>query len=186
MNKTDAIDIIFKDIPADAPAICTTGMITREVFTTHDRPNNFYMIGSMGQASSIGIGIALNKPGLPVFVFDGDGSALMSLGNFPLIGYLQLENFYHIILDNETYSSTGGQKTISSDTILANIAKSSGYKTTYIFTEPQELADNFRNIIRTKGPVCVLIKVEPGTVKGIARVSYTPEEIHERFKNELV
>jgi len=144
------------------------------------------MIGSMGHASSIGIGIALNKPGLPVFVFDGDGSALMSLGNFPLIGYLQPENFYHIIFDNEVYGSTGGQKTISSDINLADIAKSSGYRSTYKFTDPQELAENFRNVIKNKGPVCVLIKVKPGNLKGIARVSYTPEEIHKRFKSELV
>ncbi len=186
MNKIEALQVIFKVLPDNAPIICTTGMISREVFTLNDRANNFYMIGSMGYASSIGIGIALNKPDIPVFVFDGDGSALMNLGNFPLAGFLQLKNYYHIIFDNQVYSSTGGQKTITSDINLADIAKSSGYVSVNTISELSELERYFQNIISNNGPICVQINVESGNIKGIARVSHTPEKIKDQLRNSLI
>ena len=113
IGRYRAIEKILAHVrPADL-VLSTTGMISREVFFTEDRPGNFYMIGSMGLLSSFGLGLALMVPEQRVFVLEGDGSALMSLGALPLIAGENPSNLVHFILDNESYESTGGQPTIS-------------------------------------------------------------------------
>ena len=99
MKKIDAVKAVLNNIPKDNPVICATGMISRETFAAEDRETNFYMIGSMSYNSSIGIGIALNKPEKKVFILDGDGSILMNMGNLALTGYLKLDNYYHIVFN---------------------------------------------------------------------------------------
>ena len=185
MKKIDVIKSLFKYIPEDSPVICATGMISREVFDAAERETNFYMIGSMSYNSSIGIGVALNNTGKKVFIMDGDGSALMNMGNLALVGYLGLENYYHIVLDNETYSSTGGQKCISSTAELEKIAGSAGYKKSYKFTDISVIEQEFPKILNEKGPVFILVKVETGNLEDIARVTYTPQQIRDRFKRSI-
>ncbi len=101
--RYEAIEKILEHVQADDLILSTTGMISREVFMTDDRPGNFYMIGSMGLLSSFGLGLALLTPGQRAFVLEGDGSALMSLGTLPLIAAERPGNLVHIILDNEAY-----------------------------------------------------------------------------------
>ena len=104
-----AIEKILEQVESGDVVLSTTGMISREVFQTKDRPGNFYMLGSMGLLSSFGLGLALLQPDRRVFVLEGDGSALMSLGTLPLIAAEQVANLIHLVLDNEAYESTGGQ-----------------------------------------------------------------------------
>ena len=107
--RYQAIEKILEHAQADDLILSTTGMISREVFMTQDRPGNFYMIGSMGLLSSFGLGLALLTPEKRAFVLEGDGSALMSLGTLPLIAVEAPANLVHVILDNEAYESTGAQ-----------------------------------------------------------------------------
>ncbi|PON13188.1 hypothetical protein C2W62_35680 [Candidatus Entotheonella serta] len=83
--RYEAIEAILTHVDTADMVLSTTGMISREVFTTEDRPGNFYMLGSMGLLSSLGLGLAVLAPQRRVWVLDGDGSALMSLGTLPLI-----------------------------------------------------------------------------------------------------
>ena len=99
MNYTEAITTIT-ELLEDQLVICANGLISRETFTIDDRIENFYMIGSMGLASSIGLGIALSKPSRKVVIFDGDGNLLMNLGTLAMVGALQPRNFLHIVFDN--------------------------------------------------------------------------------------
>lgn len=92
--------------------VTSTGLISREVFSVKDRELNFYMMGSMGCALAIGIGIAMHSKN-KVVVINGDGSALMGLGAIVTSAKLRLENLQHIILDNNMHESTGGQRTNS-------------------------------------------------------------------------
>ncbi len=126
MNYTEAITTIT-ELLKDQLVFCANGMISRETFTVKDRMENFYMIGSMGLASSIGLGVALNKPSRKVVIFDGDGNLLMNLGSLAMIGSLQPENFLHIVFDNEVYASTGSQPTCSDIIELEEIAESARY-----------------------------------------------------------
>jgi len=135
MKRIDAIKQIMDKVKEEDIVIASTGMIAREVYQVKDRDRNFYMMGSMGNALSIGIGMALNRPDLLVFVINGDASVLMSLGTLVTHTKLCPPNLFHIILDNNCHASTGGQKTSSDkieftelapNTYVLNIDKAKG------------------------------------------------------------
>lgn len=137
----------------DELVVATTGMISRELYVARDRPENFYMCGSMGCALPIGLGLALAHPQRRVVVLDGDGAALMSLGSLALARHLRLANLEHIILDNGAYASTGDQPTCSA-------------------------AVNFEDI----GYRVRVIRVEPGNEPDTPRIPYDPLQMRERFE----
>ncbi len=108
MTRLEAIQAIVA-IAEDAAIVASLGHPAYDLFAAGDRPRNFYTWGSMGLASSIGLGIALAQPDLDVIVLDGDGSLLMNLGSLATIGLLQPPNLTLVVLDNEAYATTGGQ-----------------------------------------------------------------------------
>lgn len=164
----------------DRPTVVCNGMIGREAFTARDREQNFYMIGSMGLGLSIAIGAALAAPRQRVLCLDGDGNVLMGAGVLASAGALALENLLHVVLDNESHGSTGGQKTISDKVRIEDIARASGYVWAQR-VEASRLAAELPAFLARKGPAMLLVKVEKGNVPGIARVSHTPPEITARF-----
>jgi len=160
-------------------------MISREVFFTDDRPGNFYMIGSMGLLSSFGLGLALQFPEKKVYILEGDGSALMSLGSLPLIATESPKNLFHVILDNEAYESTGAQPSISSKVNLDEIAKSSGYPHTVRAEDLESLEDALSDWDTNPGPHLILVKAGIAPVEGIPRIPHPPTEIRDRFKDQV-
>jgi len=110
MTRIEATRIIV-DLAGDAPIVASLGHPAYDLFAAGDRPQNFYTWGSMGLASSIGLGLALARPDVRVFVLDGDGSLLMNLGSLATIGLLQPKNLVLVVMDNEEYATTGGQPT---------------------------------------------------------------------------
>ena len=114
--------------PKNSVILTTTGFSGRELYKIKDNTNQFYMVGSMGCVPSLGLGLAISQPSLKVFVIDGDGAALMRLGNFATIGSQQPKNYFHLLLDNESHESTGGQNTYSNAIDFAGIAFACGYK----------------------------------------------------------
>ncbi|MDA1194453.1 MAG: thiamine pyrophosphate-dependent enzyme [Planctomycetota bacterium] len=183
MRRADAVEIVMQAL-GDRPTIVCNGMIGREVFTARDREESFYMIGSMGLALSIAIGVAVTKPQTPVVCLDGDGNVLMGAGVLASAGALGLKNLHHIVLDNEAHGSTGGQKTISSHVRLERIAEASGYAHAER-VEPADLATTLPRFLARPGPAMLLVKVDVGNVKGIGRVIHTPQEITARFSRAV-
>ena len=112
MKRINAIKNIMEGITNEI-VVTSAGKISREVHYIKDRPENFYVQGSMGATLGISIGLALNKPDRKIKVIIGDGEALMSLDTMVLMKKLNLPNLELIILDNNQYQSTGGQKTLS-------------------------------------------------------------------------
>jgi thiamine pyrophosphate-dependent acetolactate synthase large subunit-like protein len=110
MTRLEATRAIV-DLAGDAPIVASLGHPAYDLFVAGDRPQNFYTWGSMGLASSIGLGLALARPDVRVFVLDGDGSLLMNLGSLATIGLLQPANLVVVVMDNEEYATTGGQQT---------------------------------------------------------------------------
>ncbi|HMD35914.1 MAG TPA: thiamine pyrophosphate-dependent enzyme [Vicinamibacterales bacterium] len=110
MTRLEATRIIV-ELAGDAAIVASLGHPAYDLFAAGDRPRNFYTWGSMGLASSLGVGIALAKPDVFVIVLDGDGSLLMNLGSLATIGLLQPKNLLVIVMDNELYATTGGQAT---------------------------------------------------------------------------
>jgi thiamine pyrophosphate-dependent acetolactate synthase large subunit-like protein len=161
-------------------------MISREVFVTNDRPGNFYMLGSMGLLSSFGLGLALQFPDKRVFILEGDGSVLMSLGTLPLIATESPNNLFHVILDNEAYESTGGQPSISSKVDLDEIAKSSGYPHVARAEDLETLEDALSDCGDNPGPHLILVKAGIAPVEGIPRIPHPPTEIRDRFKDQAL
>ncbi|MBI4971898.1 MAG: sulfopyruvate decarboxylase subunit beta [Candidatus Omnitrophica bacterium] len=184
MKTRDALQEIIPFVESN-PAICATGHISREVQDIQDRKENFYVIGSMGMCSSIGLGVALVRPDRKVFVLDGDGSVLMNMGNLAVVGALAPKNFIHIVLDNEAYASTGNQKSLSSAVALAEVARANGYKTVYKSGSKENLKEVMKKVTQTDGPSFLLIKVGPDTDKPAPRVKAEPDFITQQFMEAL-
>ena len=182
MIRFDAIKLITEKI-GNQPIISANGFISRDLFEANDKESNFYMIGSMGLSSSIGLGVALTNPKQRIFIFDGDGNILMNLGSLITIGSIKPKNLVHIIFDNEAHESTGGQPTNSSKIKLEKVAKSANYIVfkTNSKTGLQKILKKIQNI---SGPFLILIKIEKSTFKG-KRVSWEPVEIRKRFMKSL-
>ena len=185
IDRITAIETILNRVKAGDLVLSTTGMISREVFVTDDRPGNFYMIGSMGLLSSFGLGLAMMSPQHRVLVIEGDGSALMSLGNMPLIATERPGNMVHVILDNEAYESTGSQPSISSEVDLAQIGKSCGYAHAVRVEDVEALEGALSDCDADSGPHLILVKAGIAPVKGIPRVSHSPTAIRDRFRAEM-
>jgi thiamine pyrophosphate-dependent acetolactate synthase large subunit-like protein len=177
MLRADAVRIVMEAVKDELVVVCN-GMIGREAFTAKDREANFYMIGSMGLALSIGLGTALAQPKKRVLVLDGDGNVLMGAGcGLTAAGG---QNLLHVVLDNEAHGSTGDQATISSKVRLEAIAKASGYR--WAERVPAErLQAELPAFLAREGPAMLLVKVEKGNQHGIARVIHEPPEIARRF-----
>ena len=185
IDRYQAIETILAAVEPDDLVLSTTGMISREVFVADDRPGNFYMIGSMGLVSALGLGLALLSPAQRVFVLEGDGSALMSLGTLALIAASGPANLVHIVLDNEAYESTGAQPSISAQLDLAQVGQSCGYATAVRVADIEALGAALRQACSAPGPSFILIKAAIAPVAGIPRVSHTPTQIRDRFRSNV-
>ncbi|RNJ80278.1 MAG: sulfopyruvate decarboxylase subunit beta [Nitrosopumilus sp. B06] len=181
MIRKEAIRIIAESI--DCPIVSANGFISRDLFDVCDKESNFYMIGSMGLASSIGVGIALKNPKKRIFIFDGDGNILMNLGSLVTIGSLKPDNVVHVVFDNRSHESTGGQPTNSSKINLENIAKDAHYKT-FKAGSKSSLHSVMKKIKRVRGPIFILVRISTSKEKS-RRISWTPKNIRDRFKAVL-
>ena len=183
MIRKEAMQILLEKIHMK-PIVSANGFISRDLFNVDDKRTNFYMIGSMGLASSIGLGIALKKPKKRIFVFDGDGNILMNLGSMTTIGKLQPRNLVHIIFDNSSHESTGGQPTASDIIHIEKIAKACNYKQIFKATNKNKILKILDIMKKNVGPTMILIKIEKGGTAG-KRISITPDKIKEEFINNL-
>jgi len=188
MKRYEAIEEITKELKGDELVISANGKISRELFSIRDSACNFYMLGSMGLASSIGFGLSLSLPYKRVVVLDGDGNLLMNLGSLATIGHFAPSNLLHFLLDNEMHASTGGQRTVSSKVRLEEIARAVGYKTVKKVSSVQELRTVVSEILGSdserEGPSFVLAKIESGE-REVPRVSHEPQFIKKRFLTNL-
>ena len=185
MTRAEAVAIVADAVDArlfDALIVVCNGMIGRELFTHRDRPTRFYMIGSMGLASSIGLGLALTRPSRPVVVFDGDGNMLMAMGALASVAASAPANFYHIVFDNAAHGSTGNQRTISDRVPLDRVALAAGYTRTERLRSGSNLEGAIARLLGAPGPAMLLVEVERGNVPRIGRVDVTPVDLTARFR----
>ena len=182
MIRKDAIKIA-SDMIGDSPIISANGYISRDLFETDDKDTNFYMIGSMGLSSSIALGVALKNTRKRVYVFDGDGNILMNLGSLTKIGKLKPKNLIHLVFDNQSHDSTGGQPTNSENIDLCKIAEASNYKAfkTNSKTDLQKILNKVKTL---DGPIMIIIKISKGGNPG-KRITYSPITIRKRFGKKL-
>ncbi|MBX7077086.1 MAG: sulfopyruvate decarboxylase subunit beta [Methanobacteriaceae archaeon] len=180
MIRYDAIKEIMEHI-TDELVIGNIGFPSKELYKIKDRNKNFYMLGSMGLASSIGLGISLSQNNQKVISLDGDGSILMNLGTLVTIKNQNPHNYILIILDNGAYGSTGNQETYAKNTDILKIVKSMGYNHAYEYEEI-----DFNKILKKdlKEPVIIRFKIEPGNSKSPV-IPISPENIKNRFMEKI-
>ena len=183
-NRMDVMKVLLAGMPDSAGVIATTGHTGRELFTLGDSARNLYCVGSMGGASAIGLGAALNSP-REIMVLDGDGAALMKLGNFSTIGAQAPATLTHVVLDNGAHLSTGGQATVSAHVNFAEIAASCGYR----FAARTRSLSGARAALEAAravpGPRFIHIDVAPEAVAGLGRPTIPPRDVARRFRAHL-
>lgn len=162
MEGKEALQIIT-DLRTDQ-VVVTTMSTSREWPSFSKREElDLPLSGCMGKASSLGLGIALGQPERQVLVLDGEGSLLMNLGSLVTIGALAPANLVHIIFDNGSYDTSGGQPTPGAGTVnLPGMATAAGYRNGYTFTEAAELRQKLPAILKETGPTMVSVSVPKG------------------------
>ena len=167
--------------PDNAGIIATTGKSGRELFTIADRRQHFYQVGSMGCAAGMGLGVALNTD-KPVIILDGDGVLMIKMGTLATIGAYAPKNLVHVVLDNGTYDSTGGQPTVSNGVDFAAVAVASGYRQGI---QVDDIAGFKKAVVEAMldgGPTLIHMKIAPGSLSKLGRPNVSPPYVTRRFK----
>ncbi|MDB2683581.1 phosphonopyruvate decarboxylase [Alphaproteobacteria bacterium] len=190
VSRESAIITILKLLEKDVSIVCTTGMASRELFEFRAKNNqkiekDFLTVGGMGHASQIALGIARARPNKLIYCLDGDGAVLMHMGSLGILGQSNQKNFVHIVLNNGSHDSVGGQPTICNSINLSNIAKSCGYKNVFTAHTESEIKKSILQIKTLEGPTFLEIKIKPGNRKNIGRPSSTPQQNKQALMNYL-
>ena len=180
-NRYDLLKIILAVASQDTAIIATTGKCGRELFTISDRDAHLYQVGSMGCASGMGLGVALNTA-KPVMVLDGDGAALMKMGTFATIGAQAPSNLVHVVLDNGVHDSTGGQATMSPHVNFAQIAIACGYRSGILCDSQDEFETALKTAQDSQGPTLIHAKIAPGSLDKLGRPTVKPKHVARRFQ----
>ena len=163
MTRVEATKIVIDAIDAidgATPVIASLGHPAYDLCAVTDRAANFYTWGSMGLASSIGLGLAMARPDRAVVVLDGDGSLLMNLGSLATIGWRQPARLVVVVWDNESYATTGGQDTATKHGAdLEAAARALGITRTATVRSAGELASAVRRALAEAGPWVIVAKV---------------------------
>lgn len=193
LSREEAIKIVVDKLREDDIVVSTTGMISRELFEYREakeqgHAHDFLTVGSMGHASQIALGIALQKPNRRVIVFDGDGAMLMHMGGMAIIGDYNPKNLVHIIFNNGAHDSVGGQPTVGQKIDVEAIAKAVGYADVVSVDSQMALmfAMNHVNNAAMDGVSLINVNVRKGNRKDLGRPTTAPQQNKEALMNELV
>lgn len=190
LSREQAIGQIVSCMEDSDIVVSTTGMISRELFeyreaTGQGHKRDFLTVGSMGHASQIALGIALNKPERRVFCLDGDGATIMHMGALGIIGSMTPSNYFHIVLNNGAHDSVGGQPTIGFQLDLPLIAQACGYKKVISVDNEQALQKALNHLSEQPTPLLLEVKVKKGARKDLGRPTTTPIENKENLMEFL-
>jgi phosphonopyruvate decarboxylase len=190
MTREDAIIAIVDHLEDNAIVISTTGKASRELFEYRKKigqghQKDFLTVGSMGHANQIALTIALNKPNRKVYCFDGDGALLMHTGGMGLIGEYKPKNYIHIILNNGSHESVGGQPTIGFNVSFSTIAKGFNYTNVLRAKNHTELLENITLVKEMEGPILFEVFVSKDSRDDLGRPTITPKDNKEDFMKFL-
>ena len=158
----EALDVFRAFQPHRGKAIVTTtgtaGRNWKDVSTDENR--DISLGGAMGHTASAAFGLAMGLPDEKVVLFDAEGSLLMNLGVLATVAGKKPKNFFHFLLDNECYATTGGQPVPNAEQInYAGMAREAGYASTFQYEDLEDFATNIESILNETGPVFVSVKV---------------------------
>ena len=184
-TRYDSLALISRAFPHD-PIVLTCGATCREMAAADRRENHYYIVDTMGIVTPIALGLALGMPPHPprkVIAVEGDGGMLTNLNALTTVGYLKPQNLILIILDNESYASTGGQYTFTTRLNLADIAESCGLRT-YRASELESLQSALTEAAQTQGPTLIHMKITPDNTPSPLLLD-DPVTLNHRFQRWL-
>jgi len=191
LNREQALKLVIGATSNFDVLVTTTGFTSREVYELRenagqDHKREFLTVGSMGHASVIALGIAMSKPSRQVFTIDGDGAMLMHMGSLGTIGRTApCSNFKHILINNGSHDSVGGQPTRGFDLDFTTMAKAAGYKHVFRAKTAAEIKDGMSKLKACDGPAMLEIYVNKGVRKDLGRPKSTPLENKKEFMTFL-
>ena len=183
MSREEAIQTVAAALGDKDAIVSTTGMISRELFEYRTQMNqgherDFLTVGSMGHASQIALGIAMEKKDRRIWCFDGDGATIMHMGSMAIVASKAPKNYIHVVFNNGAHDSVGGQPTVGLSIDLPTVAKAVGYKHIYS-VDSKESLDKQLSIIKSQlslseGPIFIEVRVKKGNRKDLGRPTTTP------------
>ncbi len=194
LSREEAIQTVAAAMGEKDVVVSTTGMISRELFEYraakgqgHER--DFLTVGSMGHASQIALGIALEKHDRRVWCFDGDGATIMHMGSLAIVAEKAPKNYLHVVFNNGAHDSVGGQPTVGLKIDLPAVARAVGYKAAYSVSTKEELEKQLSilnsQLSVSEGPVLLEVKVHKGNRADLGRPTTTPIQNKEALMNFL-
>lgn len=167
----------------DQLVVCNIGLPSQELHMIDDQPSNFYMLGTMGLSSSIGLGLALSQP-KTVISIDGDGSVLTNLGTLPTVANNVADNYILLIIDNGSYGSTGDQPTYAGKkTKLEAVAAACGCENV-VTCQDVDTGRVLQAAIDSKQMTVIVSKCDSGNIK-LPVITMDPVVIRDRFMNAV-
>ena len=179
MPREQAIETVVNVLQPNAVVVSTTGMISRELFEIRERngqghEHDFLTVGSMGHASQIALGIALQQPKRPIYCFDGDGASIMHMGSMAITASLKPKNYIHIVFNNGSHDSVGGQPTVGLNVDLCAVAQAVGYKHCLSVDNVSDLEEALKESQKMEGPILIEARVKKGNRNDLGRPTTTP------------
>ena len=166
LSREEAISLILKHGQKNDIVIGTTGMASREIYefrkNNNDSTTDFLTVGGMGHASQIALAVSKFSKDKNVFCLDGDGALLMHLGGLATNAHEGQSNFHHIVLNNGTHDSVGGQPTLGSKVNFKNIAESVGFHTSFQASNLEEILICLNQMRESNHPSFLEIIIKPG------------------------
>ncbi|SDI60837.1 Thiamine pyrophosphate enzyme, C-terminal TPP binding domain [Bradyrhizobium sp. Rc2d] len=184
MNRFDVTSRLIAKLGNEEAVIGGIGNTNFDLWAAGHRPQNFYMLGSMGLAFPIGLGVALAQPDRRVFALEGDGSLLMQLGALSTIAALKPKNLTMIVMDNSIYQITGAQPTPAADVAdIVAIAVGSGLANSSWAADEEDFERLVENAMAAAEPSLIAVRIDDKP--GVGTTRRDPVQIRERFMHGL-
>ena len=191
MSREEAMEAVLDHMPEDTVYAATTGRATRELFFLRERrgetrARDFLNVGSMGHASSVALGIALARPERPVVALDGDSAAIMHMGAMTMVSKVSAPNFLHVVLNNGSHESVGGQPSAGHLVDLTAIAEACGYATVGRAVETREELVGAIGRLRGRGRAAFIdCRIHRGLARRLPPIVFDHREAADALADDL-
>ena len=190
LKREEVLEYILKNLKSGEVVVSTTGKTSREIYEIRERngeghEKDFLVVGSMGHASSIALGMNLALKDRKIVCIDGDGAFLMHMGAVAVIASHSKGNFKYIVINNGSHESVGGQPTVGFDIDMPGIARAAGFRKCHRAKDKEELEKHFVDFIGSNDNAFLEIRVRPGSRTDLGRPKNLPEENKRRFMSYI-
>jgi phosphonopyruvate decarboxylase len=184
LSREQALRVLLNSLPENAVVVSTTGKVSRELFEIRTAANqspekDFLTVGSMGHALQIAIGIALARPEKLVICVDGDGALIMHMGGMTTSAIA--DNLLHVVMNNGTHESVGGQPTRGLEIDMPTLARACGYRSACRAESTEELVESIKAILSRRGAGFIEVRISSGSRSNLGRPKQPPKVAKEGF-----